>query len=491
MILLRIDRFPVATLVAVLLWGGTAEADISLPGVFSDRMVLQHGDTVRIWGTSEPNEELQITLDQTSVTTTADAAGTWTAFVTPPAPGGPYELVVAGSDARVVISDVLVGEVWLCSGQSNMQWSVTQSSALTDDAELEKYLSSLVDARLRLLTVPSQAIEEPSDNFAEAATWQVASPEVIAEFSATAFYFARALRDSERLKDVPIGLIDCSWGGTPGEAWVSRSALDQQEVLAPLLNHWDENTDQPRSPHRPGNLFNGMISPLIPFNFRGVIWYQGEANVGRGHQYATILQTLINDWRDRFEQGMIPFYMVQLAPHRYGRKDPQDLPEVWEAQLQALDLPNVAIAATSDIGNPDDIHPKNKQIVGHRLALIARAQTYGESDQIWSGPQFDSMERVIDTNRMAVQFAFAGELCCPSSSPDGFLICGKDQQFVPAQAKIEQGRVMVWSDDVPEPVAIRYLWNDTAAGNLFNGAGLPALPFRTDTFELLSKDQHF
>ncbi len=488
--LMRGGQITAATLILALAGAAYSVGDISLPGVFSDRMVLQQGDSVRVWGTAEPNEQLQITLAESSVTTTADSAGNWTAFVPPPPAGGPYELVIAGADAQVVISDVLVGEVWLCSGQSNMKWSVTQSSPLTDPVEMEKYLSGLVDSRIRLLTVPAQAIEEPSKNFAEPAAWQVASPEAIAGFSATAFYFARALHESARLKDTPIGLIDCSWSGTPGESWVSRDALDRQPELAPLLDYWAENADK-QTPDRPASLFNGMVSPLIPFSIRGVIWYQGEANVGRGQQYAIILKTLIEDWRDRFDQGKLPFYIVQLAPFRYTNKDPQALAELWDAQRAALELPNVAIAATSDIGNPTDIHPKNKETVGERLALIARALTYGETDFAWSGPQFESARRIGDSNRMAVKFAFADELDCPGETPHGFLICGPDQQFVPAQAKIGDGEVIIWSDDVAEPVAVRYLWDDTSASNLFNGAGLPALPFRTDKFELLSRDEHF
>jgi sialate O-acetylesterase len=465
-------------------------ADIRLPGAFSDKMVLQQGENVRIWGTAAPNEVLEISLGENRVSATADAAGQWSTQIAPPPVGGPYELAIAGADARVVFTDVLVGEVWLCSGQSNMEWSVGQSIELADPAEIEQYLGTLLDSNLRLLTVPRSALEEPVSSFSEAANWQSCTPDVVRDFSAVAFYFARALRNDKKLRDVPIGLIDSSWGGTPAEAWTSRSALEKHESLKPLLVHWDENTSK-NVPHRPGNLFNGMIAPIIPLSIRGVIWYQGESNVGRGEQYATIMPALIEDWRERFGQGDIPFYMVQLAPFRYGDKDPTALAELWDAQRRTLALPNVAMSGSSDIGNPANIHPNNKEQVGRRLALLARHLDYGDEQTVCSGPTFKSVERVTGTPQMIVAFDFADGLMSKADSPGGFLVCGEDRNFVPAEAKIENGKVLVWSDDVAEPVAVRYLWDDTAVCDLFNGAGLPAFPFRSDSFELKSKDVAF
>lgn len=488
---LRFCCVPSTVLVLTSLLVVEAAADIRLPGVFSDNMVLQRGDKVRIWGSAEPGETLKITLGDSSCETTADEAGNWTAWVVPPPAGGPYELVIAGTDAQVVFSDVLVGEVWLCSGQSNMQWSMKQSTEIEDPDAWNEHLGGLVDSNIRMLTVPANAVEEPARNFSQPTGWQTCSPDVISDFSATAFYFARALRESERLGDVPIGLIDSSWGGTPGEAWVSRAALDQQESLAPLLTHWDEISDNNRPQHRPGNLFNGMIAPLIPYNIRGVIWYQGEANVGRARQYVTILKTLIEDWRARFGQGDFPFYIVELAPFRYGNRDPQALAELWIAQQAATELPNVAIAPSTDIGNPADIHPKNKETVGQRLGNIARNRIYGETGVPWAAPRYRCCNRVPDTNQMTIQLDAAEGLHCSGDAPGGFLICAADGNFVPAQARIENDQVIVWSDDVADPVAVRYLWNDTASGDLFNAAGLPVLPFRTDDFQLLSRDRHF
>jgi sialate O-acetylesterase len=467
-----------------------AIADIQLPGVFSDRMVIQQGERARIWGLAEPNEQLQLRLGENSAATQADASGHWSCWITPPPAGGPYQLVISGTDAQVVFNDVLVGEVWLCSGQSNMEWSITQSTYFPSPEEFQQYLGTLVDTRLRLLTVPKAIAGQPSPDFAESALWQNCTAEEVAEFSATAYYFAQALRRSERLANVPIGLIDASWGGTPGESWVSRDALNQATTLAPLLHKWDEDPDE-RSPHRPASLFNGMIAPVVPFTIRGVIWYQGEANVGRASQYQTILSTLIQDWRQQFGQGDIPFYMVQLAPFRYTDQDPAALPEVWEAQQAALALPNVAIAPTGDIGDPAEIHPRNKEFVGQRLAAIARNLTYGELDVCYQPPQFAGAERIADSSRMRIRFAHCDELRCQNASPCGFQICGEDQQFVDAMAEIDNGTVVVWSPQIKNPVAVRYLWCDTACCDLFNAGGLPAMPFRSDTFPLLSAGKDY
>ena len=482
--------FIVAMACSTLLAVADGSADIRLPGLFSDKMVLQTGDSVRIWGTAAPNEALEITLGENKASVTANEAGEWSTHIKPPPAGGPYELIIQGAEARVAFRDVLVGEVWLCSGQSNMQWSLGQTIKLTEPAEVEQFLSTLVDAKLRLLTVPQSAVEEPANSFSEPTDWNECTPDVLREFSATAFYFAKALRENEKFRDVPIGLIDSSWGGTPGEAWTSRSALEKHASLMPLLSHWDENTNK-NTPHRPGNLFNGMIAPLIPYTIRGAIWYQGESNVGRAEQYATIMPTLIEDWRTRFGLGDFPFYMVQLAPFRYGDKEPDALAELWDAQNRALALPNVAMAGSSDIGDAGDIHPNNKIEVGRRLAQLALHRDYGEEKVACSGPTFKSVERIEGTNQMRIEFSMAEGLTSTSPAPCGFTICGDDKVFVPAQAIIEDGKIVVWSDEIPDPVAVRYLWDDTAVCDMFNSAGLPAYTFRTDSFDLKSKDVGF
>ncbi|MGI9518691.1 MAG: sialate O-acetylesterase [Pirellulaceae bacterium] len=465
-------------------------ADIQLPKIFSDKMVLQRGDSVNIWGTADPGEELTVTLGESSVTTQADDAGNWSIQLVPPPAGGPYELTIAGKDAQVVYNDVLVGEVWLCSGQSNMQWSMNQSLDFESDEERIKYFSEINGSRLRLFTVPANAIEEPASDLAGAAVWEECTPATVAEFSAVAYFFAKALQEHESLNDVPIGLIDSSWGGTPAEAWTSREALEAHANLAPLLEHWDANEDK-RNPRRPAALYNGMIEPLIPLTIRGVVWYQGESNVGRANQYKTLFPSLIEDWRARFGQGNFPFYFVQLAPHRYGDLDPRALAELWDAQDDVLQLPNTGMAVSVDIGNSTDIHPKNKQIVGQRLACIALAETYGQVGLECRGPVYRSIEKIEDGSKLLIHLDFAEGLHHHGDSLNGISICGDDGEFVTAHAEIRDGKLVAWSDDIEKPAHVRYLWDDTAQGNLFNAAGLPASPFRTDDFEMLSVHENF
>jgi sialate O-acetylesterase len=458
-----------------------AQGDIRLPAVFSDKMVLQRNTRINIWGEASPAEELTVVLGESSMTTKVGEDGKWSVEVPSPPEGGPYELIVEGKNARVAFSDVLIGEVWLCSGQSNMQWSIEASVDIPDPEKMKEYLASITDSRIRFLTVPRNAAEEPSDVFSQPAGWTTATPESIREFSATAWYFATALRENESMNDIPIGLIHSSWGGTPGEAWVSREALEKHESLKPLLKEWDENASK-GVPNRPASLFNGMIAPILPWSIRGVIWYQGEANVGRSEQYATILPALINDWRERFGQGELPFYLVQLAPFRYGNKSPSELAEIWDVQRRMLDIPNVGVAGSSDIGNPQDIHPKNKSEVGRRLALIARNNIYGEDTLAFSGPVYHSYNPLEGTNKVCIKFQHAAGLNCKepdtTGSITGFEIAGEDGKYVPATATIEGDTVVVFAEGVARPVSVRYLWDDTSVCTLFNEAGLPALPFR-------------
>ncbi len=464
-------------------------ADIRLPKIFSDKMVLQQGPFVRIWGTAEPNEPLQITVGENSADTVTDNQGKWSVEIVPPAVGGPYQLAVTGAKSSVVFTDVLVGEVWLCAGESNMQKSLEQSLEFSDQQSRDAYFLEIDKPNIRLFHVPANAIDEPVADFTEAVAWQECRGETASGFSATAYFFATALQQSDMLKDVPIGLIDASWGGTPAEAWISRSSLAAVESLTPLLSHWNDHPDK-RLPVRPSCLFHGMISPLLTFTIRGVIWYQGESNVGRGHQYRVLLATLIQDWRSAFQQGEIPFYFVQLAPYRYSELDPQALPEVWDAQRSALMIPNTAMAGTSDIGNPQELHPRNKQQVGRRLAILAWSQTYG-GEAVSSGPRYKHMEVSEDGGGIRLQFENNQGMKWRGQTATGFLVCGQDRIFHPAAARIEDNSLLVWSADVAQPTHVRYLWEDTAEASLFNEAGLPAIPFRTDDFELLSRDRHF
>ena len=470
------------------------QGDISLPKIFSDHMVLQQKSNVKIWGTAEPKQELTVKFDKEQKSVVADATGKWLTSISTPAAGGPYELEIAAvaGEPKVVFTDVMVGEVWLCSGQSNMEWNMTQ--VLNPETEIEHAKNY---PNLRLFSVDRNASPAALDDFSNVKPWSVCSAESVKPFSATAYFFGREL--TKRLgNDVPIGLINSSWGGTRCEAWAARGSLDQIENLGPLLRQWDEN-DDPTSRHRPGNLFNGMISPLKNFKVGGVIWYQGEANVGRGQQYATLFPAMISNWRSHFQNSELPFYFVQLAPYRYGDKPVEALPEIWDAQLKTLkDVPNTGMIVTTDIGNPADIHPKNKQEVGRRLALVALANLYREqltkesTIKAFSGPIYHSMS--INQNKIRVSFTHVADgldLRDSEKPLESFLICGEDKEFVPAEATIDGEVVVVSSPQVSKPVAVRFGWTDTAQPNLINSEGLPASPFRTDSFDLESKDRAF
>ena len=465
-------------------------ADIRLPKIFSDNMVLQRDAAVRIWGTADPGEELTISLGESNCPATADEAGRWSAELAPPETGGPYKLSVEGTESSVVFSEVYVGEVWVCVGESNMQRSLNQSLEFPDDAAREVWMQEIDNANIRLFTVPENVIDEPTADFTEAVSWQKCRGKDVGDFSAVAYFFALALQKNETLKEVPIGLINVTLGGSTAEAWASRDALSAVDSLQPMMEFWNDNPDK-RSAARPSSSYNGMLAPLVRFGIRGVIWYQGETNVGRGQQYREILTALISDWRAKFQLGDFPFYLVQLNPYRYTDWDPKSLPEIWDAQTDVLKLPNTEMVGTSDIGDPKQLYPRNKEIIGQRLAGLALSGTYGIPDLISSGPRYESMEVIPETKRIRVQFSNSAGLKQQGDQLTGFTICGKDGEFVPGNATIEDGAVVVWSDEISEPSHVRYLWQDASSATLFNGAGLPATPFRTDKFKLLSEGRHF
>lgn len=466
-------------------------ADISLSKIFSDHMVLQRNAKILVSGTAEAGQKLAVKFAGKESSATADAMGNWNCVLQTGEAGGPYQLEVAAinGEPKVMFSNIWVGEVWLCSGQASMKVSEALNSA-TEIDQSKNY------PNLRIFTVGQFASIEPLNDFSKVTSWGVCSPETVKDFSATAYFFGREL--SKELEGVKIGLIDASWGGTVCEAWTSRPALEKVEKLAPLLKHSDENVE-PTSPNRPANLYNGMIEPLKGFPVRGVIWYQGEANNGRGDQYATLFPTLIQDWRQQFGLGEFPFYFVQLAPYRYKLESPESLAEIRDAQLKTLkSVPRTGMVVTTDIGDIEEIDPKNKQSVGRRLALIALADVYRENlpedkkDLIFSGPIYRSMSVDGPTIRITFDHAKGGlRIRNDEESLIGFKICGKDRKFVPAVAKINGETVEVSSPEVENPVAVRFGWEDTSQPNLINEGLLPASPFRTDDFPLQSEGRDF
>lgn len=477
-----------------------SNADILLPKIFSDHMVLQQNSDVKIWGTADVGNELVVTFDKQTIEVTADEKGRWSAYIKTPGAGGPYEITieVKGGDPKIIVRDVLIGEVWICSGQSNMEWPV--KNALNPKIEMQQAKAL---PQIRFFSVDHMPSPTELTEFSKAKSWDCCSPESVADFSAVAFFFGRELH---RELNVPIGLIDTSFGGTTAEAWVSRSGLESEEALAPMLKQWAEN-DNPTSKNRPANLFNGMVAPLKGYAFRGVIWYQGESNVGRGQQYATLFPTLINDWRTHLAGGKeFPFYFAQLAPFRYKDHSPEALPEVWDAQLKTLkSVGNVGMAVTTDIGEIADIHPRNKQTVGKRLSLWALAQTYADRkkpddpkagpakpDQIIvSGPIYETMTISDGKIRLAFKYAKGGLKSRDAKPLTHFMICGDDKKFVPATVEIDGDHLIVTSPEVSDPKNVRFAWDDIAVPNFVGSSDLPASPFRTDDFPLLSVGNDF
>jgi sialate O-acetylesterase len=458
----------------------TAPADqaaktLSLASIFSDHMVLQREVKLPIWGKAAPGAKVTVQLGETKTEAAADEAGKWRVHIEPLKSGGePLELTVTSGDESINLGDILVGEVWIASGQSNMEWPVTAS----DDPEQE--VAAARYPEIRIIDVPNVTADEPADSF-ESPGWKAVTPETIGNFSAVAYFFGRDLHEQ---LDVPIGLIGCNWGGTPMEAWTSREALESSETFkeataasfAPPSTTEVAEERKARAAHLPARLFNGMLAPVIPYGIRGAIWYQGESNAGRHQQYAELSKLMVTDWRTRFGLGDFPFLLVQLAAFDPGGQTNETWPPLREAQLETLQLPNTGMAVTTDVGNRTDIHPKDKQTVGKRLALAARAAAYGE-DIVYSGPVYRTMEVADGEVRLA--FDHVGGGLNADGELRGFEIAGADGKFVPAKASIEGQQIVVSSEAVAEPKTVRYNWTGFPDGNLFNAEGLPATPFRT------------
>jgi len=464
------------------------QCDVRLASVFGDHMVLQHSSEVTVWGWADPGEE--ISLDPSwpypgsdgPHPTTATADGRWRVNFMTPGAGGPHTLTVRGKN-EIVLKDVLMGEVWVCSGQSNMQWGVQQA----DNAQQE--IAAANHPQLRLFQAQRAIAVAPADDISGA--WSVCTPTTIPGFSATAYYFGRKLHSE---LGVPVGLISTNWGGTVVEAWTSAEALAAVGEFGDALSLLKDATvdsvggaslDQLHQNY-PTALYNGMIAPIIPFGIRGVIWYQGESNRTRAEQYRKLFPAMIQDWRTRWELGDFPFYFVQIAPYRYGN-DTGEAAELREAQTMTLSLPNTGMCVTMDIGNPADIHPTNKQTVGARLARWALARDYGR-DVVPSGPMYRTMVVVGDEARLHFGYADGG-LSALGGVPTHFTVAGDDHVFHSATARIEGETVVVRSVAVPHPRAVRYAWGAADEPNLKNAAGLPAPSFRTDDWPMVTRDR--
>lgn len=486
-------------------------AEVKLPSVFNDHMVLQQRMKIPVWGWAGAAEPVAVALGDTQVKTVADLNGKWRVDLPArPASDTPVTLEVTGTN-RLVVSDVLIGEVWICSGQSNMerQLGPRAGQPLIDNWEQERDAADY--PRIRHFAATRTKAAEPASDVV--GKWQVCSPATVADFTAVGYFFGRDLQQSIK---VPIGLIHSSWGGTAAEVWTSRATQLADPELRGKVERFDQSVrefpeqleqferakpdllakhaaavaaaklaaqPEPKPPVAPGDplktgwppgsLYNGMISPLMPFAMRGVIWYQGESNNGNPAAYRKLFPSMIKEWRRGWGQGDFPFLFVQIAPF------PQMSPDLREAQLQAWkNTVNTAMVVTTDVGFVANIHPPHKQPVGARLALAARALAYGERIE-YSGPQFDSVK--VKGGQAAVSFAhLGGGLVAKDGELRGFEVAGADRQFVPAKAVIRGNQVLVSSDPVAKPVHVRYGWANVPDVNLYNQQGLPASPFRSD-----------
>lgn len=498
-------------MLAGLLCVCTAMANVQLPSFFSNNMVLQQKSQIPVWGTATPGEDISVTLGIRTAKTVAGDDGKWQVRLGELPAGGPLTLTVAGKET-ITITDVLVGEVWVCSGQSNMQFGLKGALNGADEVANANY------PNIRMFNgKPGVALTPQTDVKGQ---WLVCTPETAADFSAVAYFFGRELWQSLH---VPVGLLNISQGWTPAESWMSMEMIRSNPDTAYIADRWEQVTNdypaaqqkykeemelwtkastdakaagkpeppQPKGPpdplflHRADGFWNGGIAPLIPYAMRGVIWYQGETNDSRGFQYRKLFPNLIRGWRKAWGAGDFPFLFVQLA--NVLPPDPVPVESEWaelrESQTFGLQEPNTGMAVTIDIGEEKNVHPINKQDVGHRLALQALEKVYRKKVSA-NSPSFAKM--AIKQGQIAITFdnAYKGLHSKGNLPLSGFTIAGADHTFVVAQARITgKNSVIVWADAVPKPVAVRYAWANNPIGcNLYNSSNLPCVPFRTDTW---------
>ena len=476
----------------LIVFPGSVQGEVTLPAVFGDHMILQLGRDIPFWGWAEPGEDIAVTIvtkdpgeskGPETVMTTTGADGHWFAKLPARTKPGAVEVKIVGKNS-VLLSNVLLGDVWLCSGQSNMEWPVKASLNHQEEIAAASFPS------IRVFKVERSTARVPQTDIE--GKWVECSPETVGDVTAVGYYFARELH--QKLKR-PIGILQAAHGGAICESWTSLAVLKSDPEFAPILERAEKaagDPNQANNPNRASVLYNGMIAPLqgLPmkqgFSIKGTIWYQGESNAVRAYQYRKLFPLMIADWRRSWDLGDFPFLYVQLANYVPDKTKPDhpDQPEesAWaelrEAQSMALSSPKTGMVVTIDIGEPRDIHPRNKQEVGRRLALSALKVAYGQS-VVASGPEFKAMK--VSGSEIELEFQHAVDgLVVQGEILKGFAVAGADKKYVWATARIEGDKVIVSADGIAEPVAVRYAWGDNPEGNLFNRAGLPASPFRTD-----------
>ncbi len=509
---------------SVALAGSAARAEIKLPAVFGSHMVLQRDQANPVWGTAAQGEQITVSIGDQNHSATAGDDGAWKVKLAPLPAGGPHKLTIKGNNSsEVVLDDVLVGEVWICSGQSNMQWSVSQ--AFNGDLEA----LSAKNTNIRHISVPNVGTQEPQWTFNGA--WTVAAPDNVGQLSAVGYFFGRRLQET---LGVPVGLIDDAWGGSACEAWINRDTLAKDGRFPELLARWEqieksydkEKADKahaaalekwkadvaaakqagkplPRQPGhagaqltgnaRPANIYNGVLKPTIGYGIRGVVWYQGETNAGRAYQYRELFPLMIDSWRKEWGQGDFSFYYVQLAD--FMAEQPQPSESAWaelrEAQTLTMSkLPNTGEAVIIDLGEANDIHPRNKQFVAERLARWALANDYKVPGIAYRSPTFKAMETSGNKANIKFDFVLSNLRAFDYSDVRGFAVAGEDRKWHWAKAEITgKDTVSVWAPEVGNPIAVRYGWADNPVCNLRDAqSALPVTPFRTDDWKGVTAD---
>lgn len=487
-------------LIILCLVSTAVRAELRLASVITDHAVLQRDVPIHVWGEASPAEKITITLHGQSIATTATSLGLWEAWLKPEAAGGPFTLTVQGS-SELTRSDLLVGDVWFASGQSNMEMPLAGFPPSAHVANADQEIAQADLPQVRLLRIEHQSADFPLAGFS--AAWQPCTPSTAKDFSAVAYFFAREM---SRREHIPIGVIDSSWGGTPIDSWISLDALSTDASLTPafaarahfadmqthlgLIEAAEKRSEAeaaakhlPPPPHPwhpdpvswiPAGLYNGMVAPFTPYAIKGFLWYQGETDsaADRAGLYAKLFPTLIADWRRQWGQGSLPFLFVQISSF-------DSTAENWglirDSQRRTLDVAKTGMAVTLDIGERDNVHPADKQTVGARLALAARGIAYGETGLEFNGPQYRQTTR--EGNVLAVWFDHAEGLHCKGNELKGFEVAGADGRFVAVTGKVQGMSVLVSSPEVAEPVQVRYAWQSFTDANLYNGVSLPASTF--------------
>lgn len=519
---MKISQSLIAGTVTLLIGAPTAHAAVKPAALFSDHMVLQQSVAAPVWGWADPGEKVTVTLGAAKAQAVAGSDGKWSVkLTTPAASANPTDMTIAGPSNTIAIHDVLIGEVWLASGQSNMEFTVSsEHKSFAGVQNMDEEIKAANWPQIRMFVVPMKMADQPQPDAAGA--WSVCSPATVGDMSAAAYFFARELYQD---RHVPVGIVNSSFGGSAAQSWIGRDALVADPKLKPLVDSyeakiatwtpeaaksaydaelakWQADTDaakaagkkaprkpkEPRNPHQdqhnPYLLYNAMIDPIKGYAIRGAIWYQGESNIPTVGIYADMMSTLITSWRTAWGEGAFPFIQVQLAAYGKATSDPVQLnggtAAIRQAQLESTQAtPNAFLATAVDIGDTTNIHPKNKQEVGRRLGLIARSEVYKEANLEDSGPVFSGLS--ISGNTVTIKFTHVdGGLDVHGDTLSGFAISEDGKAWIKADAKIVGDTVVVTSDQVAKPTAVRYAWQDYPTCTLFNKPGLPALPFASD-----------